>query len=95
GTLLCALDFHLGPAKEVVVIGDRRAARPLLEEIWSRFVPNKVLAGAGNGDGSLESPMLEGKQASEGEPTAFVCENYSCKSPTTDPAELVRHLAGS
>jgi uncharacterized protein len=90
GTFLSSLDFLLSVPKEIVIVGDRAQARPLIEQVWSRFIPNKVLAGAPPG---IDSPMLEGKAALGGKPTAFVCEHYACLAPTTDPEVLARSLA--
>jgi uncharacterized protein YyaL (SSP411 family) len=90
-TFLSALDFHASRVKEVVIVsdGDPSAAEPLTQEVWGRFLPNRVLAGAPPG---VPSPLLEGKSARGGVPTAYVCEGYACRAPTTDPAELARQL---
>jgi len=89
GTFLSSLDFLLSVPKEIVIVGDREEARPLIEQVWSRFIPNKVLAGAPPG---IDSPMLEGKSAIGGKPTAYVCEHYACLAPTTDPEVLAKSL---
>jgi uncharacterized protein len=36
-------------------------------------------------------PLLEGRDA----PGAYVCENFTCKRPVTEPAELEELLATS
>jgi uncharacterized protein YyaL (SSP411 family) len=64
-------------------------AERLLRTVWDRFLPNRVLAGAPPG---IPSPMLEGKRPRGGAPTAFVCEGYACRAPTTDPGELAKQL---
>jgi uncharacterized protein YyaL (SSP411 family) len=48
GRSLCALDFHLGTPKEIAIIGDPELSetRALRQEVWSHYVPNKVLAHA-------------------------------------------------
>jgi uncharacterized protein YyaL (SSP411 family) len=92
-SFLAALDFHLGRPKEVVIVagadGPGADAEPLLRTVWDRFLPNRVLAGAPPG---IPSPLLEGKLARGGVATAFVCEGYACRAPTTDPKELARLL---
>jgi uncharacterized protein YyaL (SSP411 family) len=92
-SFLSALDFHLGRPKEVVIVSEADAAggdaEPLLRAVWDRFLPNRVLAGAPPG---IHSPLLEGKLPRGGVPTAFVCEGYACRAPTTDPKELARLL---
>ncbi|MCW3035024.1 MAG: hypothetical protein JWM17_336 [Actinobacteria bacterium] len=92
-SFLSALDFHLGRPKEVVIVSGADAAggdaEPLLRAVWDLFLPNRVLAGAPPG---IHSPQLEGKLPRGGVPTAFVCEGYACRAPTTDPKELARLL---
>jgi uncharacterized protein YyaL (SSP411 family) len=99
GTLFAALDFSLSGPKEIAVIGDPAAAGTvaLLAEVWSRYLPNRVLAGGPGGAGGLLSPLLAGRTEVDGMPTGFVCEHATCKRPVNDPAEFARQLrvAGS
>ncbi|MBI2461381.1 MAG: thioredoxin domain-containing protein [Candidatus Rokubacteria bacterium] len=95
GRFLSALDFHLGPVAEVALVwplgADRTRLKPLLREVFGRYLPNRVTAGA-PADGALDLPLLAGKTALDGRPTAYLCERYACQAPTTDPAELGRQL---
>ncbi len=98
GRFLSAFDFHLGPVAEVALLwpggSDSGALRPLLREVFGRYLPNRVVAGApvdGTSAGA-ELPLLAGKTAVNGRPTAYLCERYACQAPTTDPAELARQL---
>jgi uncharacterized protein YyaL (SSP411 family) len=86
---LSALDFLLGRPKEVAVLGALEAhdTQALLRVIFEPFLPNKVVAGA-NGGPPADIPLLEGRTARNGRATAYVCENYLCQAPTSDPAEL-------
>ena len=91
---LAALDFHLSKVKEIVVIGGREdpATQRLLGVIYDRYLPNKVVAGA---DVPLErppTPLLEGRVPIDGQPTAYVCEDYHCLLPTTEPEGLAAQL---
>ena len=93
---LAAVDFHTGRPKEVVVIGAFSSAetRSLLRTAHAEYMPNLVLAGA---PGQVEhpiSPLLESRALVDGEPAAYVCENYVCQLPVTEPealAELLDH----
>jgi uncharacterized protein YyaL (SSP411 family) len=80
--LLQALDFRFAPVKEVAIVG--AGARPLERVVRDRFRPHLVLAG-GEPDGV---PLLEGRTPVEGRAAAYVCENFACRHPVTEPAEL-------
>ncbi len=40
-------------------------------------------------------PLLEGRGAVDARPTAYVCRNYACELPVTDPATLASQLDAS
>ena len=93
----CALDLYHHGAKEIAIIGDPDApdTRALLAAVYGRYLPNKVVVlGRGPADEALAStlPLLKSRGMIGGRATAFVCENYVCKRPVTDPAQLVRQL---
>jgi uncharacterized protein YyaL (SSP411 family) len=85
--LLQAIDFHLAPVKEVALVGPDLA--PLERTVRARFRPHLVLAG-GEADGV---PLLEGRVPVDGHAAAYVCENFACRRPVTEPAELDELLA--
>ena len=97
GHWLGALDFYLSAVREIVIVGNGEAprARALAAEVHRRFIPNRVLV-ATSGDGGLlaRSPLLEGRKAVSGRPTAYVCENYVCQLPVTEPSDLAKQLSG-
>ena len=39
-------------------------------------------------DGANDLPLLEGKTLVKDRPAAYVCENYPCKAPVTEPSQL-------
>jgi len=86
---LCALDFLLSTPKEVAILGHFEAAdtQALLRATFEPFQPNKVVAG-----GTANIPLLEGRAQRDGKATAYVCEDYVCQSPTSDPQELRKQL---
>jgi uncharacterized protein YyaL (SSP411 family) len=86
-TLVMAVDWMKGPAREIVVAGPDPA--PFLKAVRGRFLPNKVVALA---DGKSKMPLLEGKGAVQGKTAAYVCENRACQLPVTDPAALEEQL---
>ena len=87
GHLLQALDFRLAQVKEVALVGDE--LRPLERVVRDSFRPHLVLAG-GEPEGV---PLLEGRDPVEGRPTAYVCQQFACRAPVTDPDQLEELLA--
>ncbi|MEE9255829.1 MAG: thioredoxin domain-containing protein [bacterium] len=92
--MLVALDFLLDKPVEIAVVGEPASAdtREALRAVTGEFVPNKVLAfGPAPGGAGAESgvPLLEGKTAVGGAATVYLCENFTCREPLTDP-EAVR-----
>jgi uncharacterized protein len=82
--LLRALDLHLSPSREVALVGDG------LDELTAVFHeasgPHHVLAGGP--EGSEEPPLLAGRTTIDGRSAAYVCENFACRLPVTEPDEL-------
>ncbi len=95
GTWLGALDFYLSRTKEIVIVGERGDADTgaLLTEVHKNFLPNRVLLGASQGDHADDGlPLLAERQPIDGKATAYVCENYVCQLPVTEPQALARQL---
>jgi uncharacterized protein YyaL (SSP411 family) len=88
--MLRALDFHISPTREVALVGDDLAALAVVVRETNR--PHLVLAGGP--EGSDQPPLLEGRTAVDGKPAAYVCENFTCRLPVTDPTELSGELTG-
>ena len=93
--MLCELDFLLSTPKEIAIAGqqENEDTQTALAAVHSRYIPNKVLALASDGEdvGDL-IPLLEGKTQVDGKATIYVCENYTCQAPTTDIDELAELL---
>jgi uncharacterized protein YyaL (SSP411 family) len=90
GHLLQALEFHLGPVREVALVGDDVSA--LARVVRSELRPRVVLAG-GPGGGPSEVPLLEERAPIGGQAAAYVCESFACRQPVTDPQDLSKLLA--
>jgi uncharacterized protein YyaL (SSP411 family) len=91
---LAALDFYLSTPMEIVVIGprDNDVTEKLLSEASSRYLPNRAVAGSDSPIVNGVSPLLEGRVLVDGKPTAYVCENYACQMPVTEPEALAEQL---
>jgi uncharacterized protein YyaL (SSP411 family) len=94
---LSALDFELGPSYEVVIAGKRDSVDTahMLEELWTYFIPNKVLVfRPEEKDPEITNLAAYTKTQIpiEGKATAYVCQNYECQLPTTEINEMLRML---
>ena len=99
GHWLCALDFYLSTPKEVALVGERAdpTTQALLDVVHGRYLPNKVVAGIDPslpGHDSGEMALLQGRGMTDGRPTAYVCQNYVCQLPVTEPEALASQLDG-
>jgi len=99
GHWLCALDFYLSKPKEIAIVGEETdpATLALLDIVHGRYLPNMVMAGSNLSaleQGSKATPLLQGRGMVGGRPTAYVCQNYVCQLPVTEPEALARQLEG-
>jgi uncharacterized protein YyaL (SSP411 family) len=97
---LGVLDFYVSLPKEIAIVGDLEGedAGALLDAIHRRYLPNKVLVG-GTGDAEnadaargYEIPLLAERGMVDGRATAYVCQNYVCQLPVTDPESLEKQM---
>jgi len=93
--MLAALDFALGPSREIVIAGEEseRETEAFLAAIYSRFIPNKVTAlhpSEKERAASIEAlaPFIKNQLSVNHRSTVYVCENYVCRFPTTELSEL-------
>ena len=91
GRVLSALEFYLNPTKEIVILGEK--GNELEREIWSEYLPNKVVVIAANiGENAKLIPLLENRKMIDDKPTAYVCENFVCQRPATNLSDLKSQL---
>ncbi|MGI8574204.1 MAG: thioredoxin domain-containing protein [Egibacteraceae bacterium] len=90
GELLRGLERRLGGPREVAVVGDRSDARleALLNVYRSAWRPASVLA-AGPDE---HVALLAGRGLVQGRPAAYVCRDFTCERPVTEPEELATLL---
>ena len=82
--------------QEIAVVGapDAPETQQLLRTIYSMYLPNKIVARLDPADAETPKrvPLLAQRTQIDDQPTTYVCRNYACRQPTTDPAELKAQL---
>ena len=107
--MLVALEYSLAKPRQIVIAGKidplkdgfavakNDATKALLKEVHRHFLPNKILILADGGEGqkffSERNEAIGAMSPIDGKPAAYVCENFTCKAPVTDPRELEKVLA--
>ena len=95
---LIALEIWAAPACEVVIAGRPAAGdtRELIDAVRRCRLPHPVLLLRPEGEENPEiagiAPFTREMRAIDGRAAAYVCRNYSCRQPVTDPRELAALL---
>jgi uncharacterized protein YyaL (SSP411 family) len=94
---LCALDFALHPIQEIAIIGDRqdKRTRSFIDSLWSQYRPNLVAAISDAPHRQGKPALLENRPMIDNTPTAYVCEELTCKQPVTDVVQFENQLSES
>ena len=96
GHLLGAADMAVHGAVEVALAGDPGADdfRSLADAIGAEYVPSLVIAGGPSKGTHAATPvaLLADKIPRDDRATAYVCRQYLCEEPTSDPAALPSQL---
>jgi len=90
GQWLIALDYALSHPREIAIVGDPEAAdtRALLDVCVTGYRPYQIVALGAPDPETSAVPLLRGRSQVEGRATAYVCVDFACRSPVTDPAAL-------
>ena len=92
--LLGVYEFYLAEPRQVVIVGEKNAAdtRELLRVLHSRFIPHRVvlLVDSPEMRRTLAAwiPAIEGMQKLAGHASAYVCRDYVCQLPVSEPAQF-------
>ncbi len=98
--MLVAVDFSLSKPRQIVIAGriDNTDTKALLKEVHRHFLPKTILILADGGESQKylgeENEAIRAMSMIDGKPAAYVCENFTCKAPVTDPKSLAKLLSG-
>ena len=95
--MMQAADFAFGPSYEVLIFGDEEnlETQKMLKDIQLIYMPNRLMVYGKNGNDNLKSIIpFVGYYSPEddGRPKVYVCQNFSCKLPTSDFEEVKKQL---
>ena len=95
--MLAALDFLIGPVRELVFAGDPKdeSWRALSREVGATYIPNRVIAYAVPGVDTPDHAIWKGKTPVDGKSAVYVCENQTCRAPVTSVEALRAELGGN
>jgi hypothetical protein len=90
---LNALSLALADPREVAIVGDpgSEGVRSMLAVVRETYRPFSVVAVA-RSEGSAV-PLLHDRPMLAAPATAYVCQNFACRAPVTDAADLATQLA--
>ena len=95
---LVGLDRMLGPGVEVIITGAPGAedTRVMIRAVGSHYTPGVSIIFRPSGEEEPEITRVAGftrdAVAIGGKATAYVCTNYACEIPVTDPDEVLRRI---
>ena len=95
GHWLCTLDSYLSDSTEVVVMtrDGGEGPRTLLRRLASLYQPGLIVAATSETGLAPDWPVFQGRTATDGLPTAYVCRSYACRLPTTDPDVMLSQIS--
>ena len=91
---LMALDFMIGPSQEMVIAAEYEDAdaAEMLTSVRRAFLPSKVLlfkTGGARGDRlAMLAPFAAKITPLDGRTAFYLCQNYACRNPVTDPGQV-------
>jgi uncharacterized protein YyaL (SSP411 family) len=95
GFWLQALDFALGPVRQIAIIGPLSApqTQQFLAAVNRQYRPRTILAASAPGAGSESPALLNERRMIQEKPTAYVCQGFVCQTPVNTLEELLQQLA--
>ena len=93
---MSGLDFAVGPSYEIVITGKKGApdTEKMISTLREKYVPNKVVLFKDENSVDITgiAPYTKAQKVIDGAATSYVCLNFVCKLPTTDPQKMLELL---
>jgi uncharacterized protein YyaL (SSP411 family) len=90
---LIGLDFMMGPSYEIIIVGEKESidTQNILKKIYTNYVPNRIIL-LKTDEIKKVAEYVKNYQSIGGKSTVYVCRNYACELPTTDPEKVLEML---
>ncbi len=92
GSGLAVATAALSGPVEIAVVGQPSPERDALQHMALLAAPPGAVLACGDGDTADrregQVPLLAGRVAVNGSPAAYVCRDFSCRTPVTEPEQL-------
>jgi uncharacterized protein YyaL (SSP411 family) len=90
GQWLQALSYTLAKPKEIAIIGERQKAdtQAMLRVAAENYQPFQIIALGNPNTRKPVVPLLQDREQIDGHATAYVCVDFSCRAPVTEPKAL-------
>ena len=91
---LLVVDLLTSGPVEIALVGrpDDPGTASLRAAVSRTYLPNRVLAYRDPKQPETIHPLLQGKTLVQGKAALYVCRNFACRQPITDPADLAAQL---
>jgi uncharacterized protein YyaL (SSP411 family) len=88
---LIGLEYMLAHPREISTVSDAEAVdtQALLEVCATGYRPHQIVAFGEPGVEPATVPLLEGRGLIDGRATAYVCIDFVCQRPVTEPEGLL------
>jgi uncharacterized protein YyaL (SSP411 family) len=92
---LIGLCMAYATSNEIVIVGDRsdETMGKMIDIVHAQFRPDTLIISLEDGHQGDEArelmPLTKDKRSIDSKPTAYLCEDFSCKAPITDLNELL------
>ena len=84
---LMVVDLLLNGPIELALVGQTGEStyEQLRTEVNQHFIPNRIIAYQQDRETETTHPLLTGKSQVEGKAALYLCRNFACEKPITDP----------
>jgi uncharacterized protein YyaL (SSP411 family) len=94
---MAGLDFAIGPSYEIVITGKKGSpdTQKMIELLREQYIPNKVVLFKDENSVDITeiAPYTKSQKVINGMATSYVCLNFVCKLPTTDPLKMLELIS--